>query len=65
MRRTVLTASTFALFGSGNFDALAQFVPRTNANNQILDCDENVWPENGDPDKIDCKRLPTATAIFA
>src|SRR5262249_23055923 len=28
-------------------------VPRTNANNQILDRDGNVWPDNGDPDKID------------
>jgi endonuclease G, mitochondrial len=28
-------------------------VPRTNANKQILDRDGNVWPENGDPDKID------------
>jgi endonuclease G, mitochondrial len=28
-------------------------VPRTNAGKQILDRDGNVWPENGDPDKID------------
>jgi endonuclease G, mitochondrial len=28
-------------------------VPRTNAAKQILDRDGNVWPENGDPDKID------------
>lgn len=28
-------------------------VPRMNDNKQILDSDGNVWPENGDPDKID------------
>jgi endonuclease G, mitochondrial len=28
-------------------------VPRTNANNEILDRDGNVWPDNGDPDNID------------
>jgi endonuclease G, mitochondrial len=28
-------------------------VPRTNAAKQILDRDGNVWPENGDPDRID------------
>jgi endonuclease G len=28
-------------------------VPRMNANKQILDCDGNAWPDDGDPDKID------------
>jgi endonuclease G, mitochondrial len=28
-------------------------VPRSNANNQFLDRDGNVWPDNGDPDNID------------
>lgn len=28
-------------------------VPRMNADKQILDRDGNVWPEDGDPDKID------------
>ena len=28
-------------------------IPRTNAINEILDRDGNVWPDNGDPDNID------------